>query len=268
MATAAVATEEENLIILDDVITEDSPERKPEEPIASEEIIDFWSDTSNDLQIDLWDNEDNKEELNLDNNMELDNNSLDLWNLWPDISSNFQESNIEPEKEEKIEVEENKEDLNIDNSLWFWDVSLESHEDTHTEVKEEPIVPTQDLSVWLSLDDTFSTHSTPDSSSTQNPSSDLNSILDETISKLKSRSEVIASDKSVEQDNIKDFKIQISDLEDNVNTSEWIVAGLNKEAAKIRSNIKSLERMKLKDEVVETQKETSVKVHNTKRVRK
>jgi len=63
MATSAVTTEEENLIILDDVITEETPDIKIEDSMVSDEIIDFWSDSSNNLQIDLWNNDSTKEEI-------------------------------------------------------------------------------------------------------------------------------------------------------------------------------------------------------------
>jgi len=237
MATAT-ATDEENIIILDDEVTT-YPEIKIEEPDSSEDIIDFWG------------------------NLEETSNDLDLWSFWDDISTKTEESIVE-EKKEEVDLEETSTDLD----LWsFWDDASTKTEEPIVEEKKEEVdleETSTDLDLWSFWDDA----SIKDTSLTKDNASDLNSILDETIVKLQSRSDIIAEDKIVEQANITDFKFQIADLESSVASSESIVSDLNKEAAKIRSNIKSLERMKLKDEVTEVQKETSVKVHNTKRVRK
>jgi len=228
MPTQAVQTEEENLIILDDIVEDNtSPEIKIEETVPSEEIIDFWSNEENFTEEKKVENL--KEEKNVETSKIDSDTWFDLWDFWTDISTEIEEPIIE-EKKEEVALEETSTDL----GFWsFWD----------------------DTSIKSDI-------------STKDDSSDLNSILDETIVKLQSRADIIAEDKSVEQSNIKGFKSHISDLESNVMASETIVSDLNKESSKIRSNIKSLERMKLKDEIAETKKETSAKIHNTKRVRK
>lgn len=70
------------------------------------------------------------------------------------------------------------------------------------------------------------------------------SILDKAIHELETRSEVIVSEISTEENNISDLKAKISKLESDVLVSETKVTELTDEKNMIAKNIKSLDKMK------------------------
>ena len=93
----------------------------------------------------------------------------------------------------------------------------------------------------------------------------MEDILSNTINQLTSRSDIISENITSEESVISDLKNQISELEEKVKESESKVSELNSEKSLITKNIKSLEKMKESDIATDLKKETSAKVHNTKR---
>jgi hypothetical protein len=93
----------------------------------------------------------------------------------------------------------------------------------------------------------------------------MSDILDRAIDEMNSRSDVISSEKELEESSISDLKEQIFNLEAKVSISEEKVSELNSENAMILKNKKSIERMKNSNIATDLKKETSTKVHNVKR---
>ena len=79
-------------------------------------------------------------------------------------------------------------------------------------------------------------------------------ILDRAMHEMTSRTDVIVSEIVTEEENIKELKKQISDLESHVSISEKKVLDLNKEKTMISKNIKSLDKMKSTDVTTDNQK--------------
>jgi hypothetical protein len=79
-------------------------------------------------------------------------------------------------------------------------------------------------------------------------------ILDRAMTEMTSRTDVILSEILIEEDNIKELKKQITNLEATVTFSEKKVFDLTKEKTMIVKNIKSLEKMKLTEGSTEVQK--------------
>ncbi len=165
----------------------------------------------------------------------------------------FDDMNLDLETETKIDAVSEDNSANLDLSS-FWTDSTPTI--TTIEVKTEA---SNDLN--FDLTDT-NTVSTVDNVAVTTPNLDFNSsntvnttvitenvwtmvsILDKAIHELETRSDVIVSEITTEENNISDLKSKIAKLESEVVVSETKVSELTDEKTMIAKNIKSLDKMK------------------------
>lgn len=136
---------------------------------------------------------------------------------------------------------------------------------SQTELQEDTLSfaeETSDSNKEPSMDLSSSTQETPSSEKAleTSDSGTMNTILSETIAKLESRQQVIATEKDGKSSQVADLEAQIKKLQEEVELHKGEIEELDSESKKISTNISSLEKMKLDDSIT--------KEHNSKRVPK
>lgn len=216
----AVTTKDEDLIILDsdtsDIFDFWAVETKTETQDSSEPeiVIDFWNSDANVKT----ESPQKVEDTKLDDSFAFD---FDLWAS-------------ETTTEEPVLTEPKPEDTSFD---------LFSTEDVSTKSVDEPVL-TENISP--KNDDFFSATQEKTLSIDENIW-DISSILDQTIQKLKSRKEIISTQKSDKSNQVTNLQEQIKKLQLQ---AEWLneeIEDLDTESKKIDKNISSIEKMKSDD---------------------
>lgn len=248
--TTSTQTDEELLILSDDlpndetIILDDSisfDETITDNP----EVITFGEDLSiDDLKLD---------DLKVEESPELykEDTVLDFSNDF-DISDTLEST-----------VSDDSLDIHSDNSII--DEPLESKSIINNELNlDEPL----DLSTIedLSLEsDNIETTTVNESTAILWSTATMIDILEETISKLDSRSDTIENEIKTRENEESSLKTQILELEKQAKSKNDEISELKSEKTLTIKNKKSLERMKSLDITSEIKSKTSTKVHNIKR---
>lgn len=213
----AVTTKDEDLIILDsdtsDIFDFWAVETKTETQDSSEPelVIDFWS-SDTDVKTEK---PQKVEDTKLDDSFAFD---FDLWTS-------------ETITEEPVLTEAKSEDT--------------SFELFSTENVTEEVVQAEDTS--SKTDDFFASTSQLETTSVDESIWDISSILDQTIQKLKSRKEIISTQRSDKSTQVNNLQEQIKKLQSQVEGLNEDIEDLDTESKKIDKNISSIEKMKSDD---------------------
>lgn len=267
MATATT-TDDELLIIEDDDTPDLNNIKIEQEEPTNENIIDFWEteilkekpeikkeESNLDLNFDLgwekdnitvedifWEKEEKKSEPEITEKInKIQENDIDFsFDLWEEKS--------EKNKQEEIKIEESKEEIKDTNTENNIEMNFDLEPEKIEEKTEENIISEDAFSVW---DTTTNISSATiwtviwwDDSSTWDD--DINSILDETIKKLKARKESIEKIKTETSAKIEKLQKEIKALQAEVKEHKSEIKEFDKETSKIEENIESLEKMKMK----------------------
>lgn len=252
MAPQTATTDEDLLIIsddsaseevsLDDAAIEISLDDTPTAETPAENVIDFGAEATQEVAVDDTTQKEATPTETESNDLSIDLGSADL-----SIDDTVKEDSKTPTE---TEVEAPKTEAESDFSL---DLGTTSSDET---VAETPVAEPEKVQETTSFDLGASVEAPAEVSA----DTGMNMILAETISKLEARQDAIASEKDGKSSQVTDLKAQIKKLQDEVALHEWEIEELSAESKKIATNVKSLEKMKLDEDVT--------KEHNSKRVPK
>ena len=243
MPTTQAQTEDEDIIILGDdtseteneAITFDQTEEKKEETInetnTAEETKDslvFDNKEANEIEIDEKPVEEMKEKNEGDSVFDF----LGGDEAKEKIPETKEINPLDMQTEDK--KEENLQEQDSDTIDFLWDVKEE---------KEDIVL--EDSSKDDSVLDTFAVGGTQSSWAQDDTSGDMNTILEETIQKLKARQEVISSSKGEKNSEVDERNEKIKNLRNEVTELKKEIKDLETEDEKIQANVESLEKMKI-----------------------
>jgi len=216
--------------------------KKQKEEKKEDDLIILSDDTADEAT--FWDDSIVTENLDISADITTDNDMI-----------SFDEAVVDDKKEAKTE----------DNSLDLWDLSEKSDDnsektedsldlwdnDLSLDIIDEPKDKKEEVNLasdTLSLDDTVDDLSSAWNTSLDlqsDDSADVDTILDGTITKLKSRQDVIKSKKWDNSSKITELNKKIKNLETEKKSLESDNTSLTEEDKKINSNITGLEKMKM-----------------------
>lgn len=251
---------EEKEVTVEDMLWEKTNSLKNEEVISTEEPIK--ENTEDIFSFDLWDNSDkpNKTEKIEDNILKEDlekNIEEKLISLDVEEKDTKEAFNFNVDTEEKWEIEEalNDNEINIDFALPITEnnvkkeVSSEKTLDQNVKEVIEEEKKEEAQSTEKSKEDNTSSKTTwtskKDDSQSSWKSDDTNTILDETIQKLKLRKKEIIELKKETLTSIGKLKDEIKLLQSNVRVLTKSSKDNDKETDKIDENVKLLTKMKV-----------------------
>lgn len=253
MPTAQTQTEDEDIIILWDesdesenqTITMEQTEDKKEE---NNPLLDQIGEEGNAL---LFGNTELSEEKNktedapdiLGDSQKINKGDSVFDFLWGDEKKEISDSeeasssiDIQIDNTNTQDESESKENDNFD---FLWDSQEEKEEIIWEDSSKSD-------SINDSILDTFAVWSSQSSWAQDDSSSwDMNTILEETIQKLKARQEVIASTKDEKNNEVDTRNEKIKNLKNEVADLRKEIKDLETEDEKIQANVEGLEKMKL-----------------------